>query len=248
MQFGYHKICRGEGFQPSLQHCNRWKPPPRFTFDCKQPNCVIRFFIIVFVVLVVAALPFIVAGAWLEPWIEKYISGQDNALNPVVSVLLIIFILGSDILLPIPSSAVCTWAGKVLGPLGGSLACWLGLNIAAAVGYWLGRRFGTRALDRFADAETARCLEKLSGKSATACLVACRGLPIVAEASVLLLGMRKLPLREFWPPVLLANAGIAVALCALGAISEKYSFFPTALAISIAIPLLFIAWWTWRKP
>lgn len=209
---------------------------------------VVRFLTIVFVVLLIAALPFVLAGVWVEPWIEKSLTATGGSLNSPGVAGLVVLILGSDILLPIPSSAVCTWAGNKLGAIVGTIVCWIGLNISAAVGYWLGRKFGSPALERFADDKTVESLEKLSGKSAVACLIACRGLPIVAEASVLLMGMRKLPLREFWPPVVLANAGIAAALCALGAVSEKYAFFPTAMAISIAVPLLFIIWWTWRKP
>lgn len=212
---------------------------------------VLRFLVLVIVVLFVSAIPFVVAGAWLEPWIEKSLGdsagGSTLLANPLAAGSLVVVILGSDIFLPVPSSAVCTWAGKALGPWGGTLACWIGLNIAAAVGYWLGRSFGSRAVERFADPQTAASLEKLSRGSATACLVACRGLPIVAEASVLLMGIRKLPLGQFWPPVMLANAGVAAALCVLGSVSARYSFFPSALAISIAFPLLFIAFWKWRK-
>ena len=204
-----------------------------------------RFILLLFLILLVSAIPFIVAGVWLEPWIENHLLGPGH--GKTVAAALVLGTLASDIVLPIPSSAVCTYAGKSLGLTLGTVLCWMGLNISAAIGYGLGAGLGRKAVHRFGDPDTMARLEKMSGTSAALCLVTCRSLPIVAEASVLLMGIRKLPLAEFWPPVLLANLGVAAALCALGAISAEYSFFPFALAISVAVPILFIVVWKWKQ-
>jgi hypothetical protein len=65
--------------------------------------------------------------------------------------------------------------------------------------------------------------------------------PVLAEASVLLLGMHGLSWRRFLPPVLLSNLGLALAYAAFGELAEKYSLLPLALGVSIALPVVMVA-------
>jgi uncharacterized membrane protein YdjX (TVP38/TMEM64 family) len=156
-------------------------------------------------VLLVPAIPFLVMGSWFEPWLETLLSSKSVDMDPAIAFSIVVGVLSGDILLPVPSSAVCTFAGKQLGALSGTAACWIGLNISAAIGYVLGNRFGIPVVKRFSDESTISRLQKFDQRSSVVCLVLCRGLPIIAEASVLLMGIRKLPWQVFWPPVLLAH-------------------------------------------
>jgi membrane protein DedA with SNARE-associated domain len=82
-------------------------------------------------------------------------------------------------------------------------------------------------------------------------LVLGRGVPVLAEATVLLFGMHGLTWRRFLPPVLLANLGLALAYSLFGELAERYHSLPLALAVAIALPVLMVAAfraWTGREP
>lgn len=206
-----------------------------------------RLLILIVGVLLIPVVPFLLMGAWFEPSIEKILSGSTLNADPWLAFGSVVAVLTVDILLPIPSSAVCTFAGKELGAFIGTVACWIGLNFSAGIGYWLGSVFGRPISLRFSDESTLERLESLDKRSSVACLVLCRSLPIIAEASVLMMGIKRLPQRLFWPAVLLSNLGIAAALCWLGSYSAKANWFPLALGISVAIPLLFILFWKTKR-
>ncbi len=211
----------------------------------KSPTQRLLFLIVG--VLLIPIVPFVLMGAWFEPWIEKLLSGSTLNTNPLIAFAAVTGVLAIDIVLPIPSSAVCTFAGKELGAIFGTISCWLGLNLSAGLGYWLGSAFGRPMAIRFSDEATIKKLESLDQRSSVACLVLCRSLPIIAEASVLMMGIKRLPLKLFWPAVMLSNLGIAAALCWLGFISAQSDWFPLALGISVAIPLLFILFWKSKR-
>ena len=202
-----------------------------------------KFLLVLAGILLISILPFLLMGFWFEPWLETQLSDATFGRNRAIAFCAAVAVLAVDILLPIPSSAVCTFAGKELGAITGTIACWIGLTMSAGIGYWLGVAFGRPIALRFSDAATLERLETLDNRSSVVCLLLCRSLPIVAEASVLMMGMKKLPQRLFWPAVLLSNLGIAAALCWLGAFSAKANWFPLALGFSLAIPLLFILFW-----
>ncbi len=211
----------------------------------KSPTNKLLFLIVG--VLLIPILPFVLMGSWFEPWLEGLILENGIEASPSFAFFSVVGILAIDILLPVPSSAVCTFAGKQLGAISGTAACWIGLNVSAGIGYWIGRHFGRPIAIRFSDARTLDRLESFDHRSSVTCLVLCRSLPIIAEASVLLMGLRRLPHASFWPAVLLSNFGIAAALCWLGAVSAKANWFPLALGISVAIPLLFVLFWKSKR-
>jgi membrane protein DedA with SNARE-associated domain len=80
-----------------------------------------------------------------------------------------------------------------------------------------------------------------SGRLGPLLLVLGRGVPVLAEATVLLCGMHGLSWRRFLPPVLLSNLGLAIAYAAFGQLAERYQWLPLALAVSIALPVLMAA-------
>ncbi len=69
-------------------------------------------------------------------------------------------------------------------------------------------------------------------------LVVLRAVPVLAEASVLLVGIHDLSWRRFLPPVVLSNLGIALAYAKFGELAERNGWLPLALGISVALPLL----------
>jgi uncharacterized membrane protein YdjX (TVP38/TMEM64 family) len=191
------------------------------------------------VVLAIPIVPFLIFGqVGVERALDQW---RENPPPPMFVAAAVIALLATDILLPIPSSLVSTLAGWQLGALGGTAASWAGMTLGAAIGFALARWFGQPAvawLTREGDLARTRLLAERFGP---ALLVLGRGVPVLAEATVLLLGMHGMSWRRFLPPVLLANLGLALAYSVFGQIAEHYHWLPLALAIAIALPVLMIA-------
>lgn len=189
-------------------------------------------------VLAVPIIPFLLFGERVEAALTAW---KEHPPAPWIVALAVVALLASDIFLPIPSSLVSTLAGWQLGAWGGALASWLGMSLGAVVGFQLARWWGQPLvawLTRPADlARTNRLAERFG----PLLLVLGRGVPVLAEATVLLCGMHGLSWRRFLPPVLLANLGLAIAYAAMGQIAERHQWLPLALGVAIALPVLMVA-------
>src|SRR6187401_3464404 len=90
-------------------------------------------------VLAVPIVPFLLFGAQVEAALAAW---RSNPPPPLVVAAVVIALLSTDILLPIPSSLVCTLAGWELGSVVGAAAASTGLSLGAVLGFALARRFG----------------------------------------------------------------------------------------------------------
>lgn len=201
---------------------------------------LVRQLLLIAAVLAIPIVPFLVFGEKLEARITSWLSAE---LSPGTVAIAVIGVLASDILLPVPSSVVSTIAGRVLGFWGGAGASWCGMTAGAVIAFWLVRVFG-RPLARWlsSDQELART-DALAARWGVFLLVLTRPIPVLAEASVLLMGTTRLAWWQFLVAVGLSNIGIAAAYAALG----DHVQLPIAIAASIALPLLAaaIARWLW---
>lgn len=146
-------------------------------------------------------------------------------------------LLAADIVLPVPSSIVNTAAGSLLGFWGGAGAAWAGLMVSTGVGYFLGKGASATALHRLVGSRASRGEAVLGGDGAWT-LVVCRAVPVLAEASVILAGFRRMPLRRFLVTCALSNLGIAAAYSAIGAYAVGLGSFLFAFAGAIGVPAL----------
>lgn len=196
-------------------------------------------------ILLLPIIPFVLFGDRMEAAVEAWKENPPAA--PWVAAA-VIALLSTDILLPIPSSVISTLAGVELGIVGGALASWLGMSLGAAGGFALARYCGPRLagwLSRPSDLERAR---DLADRLGPAVLAIARGVPVLAEATVLWMGLHGLSWRKFLPPVLLANLGLSLAYSALGRWTEEYAGLAPALSIAVAFPvLLALAFQRWMK-
>ena len=201
-------------------------------------------------VLLVPIVPFLLF-AWLYPGWEDEVarwgqSGESRAWTAAV----IIGLLASDIFLLIPSSVLCTAAGWQFGLPLGTLIAWTGMSLGAVIGFALAKRIGTPIVAWLTTpAELARAGE-LTQQLGPWLLVVARGIPVVAEASVLFVGLHQMPWRTFLPPVLFSNLVLAVAYAAFGRVAEQFQQLPLAIGISIGAPVLMIALfrlWLWMR-
>ena len=191
------------------------------------------------VVLAVPIVPFLIFG---QDRVETVLAQWRQSPPPLAIVAsAVVALLATDIFLPIPSSLVSTLAGWQLGAIGGAAASWVGMNLGAALGFALARRYGQPLVAWLTRADDLARTRQLAEQFGPALLVLGRGVPVLAEATVLLVGMHGLSWRRFLPPVLLSNLGLALAYAVFGQIAERHQWLPLALAVSIAVPVLLAA-------
>ncbi len=209
-----------------------------------------RAVFIVFVALLVPVVPFVLFGEHSETWIRQNLLSDAVIAGSGQPFLIVVAVLASDILLPVPSSAVLTFAGARLGWLAGTIAGWLGLTISCLVGYWLGHRFGLPLVRRLSSPQHIQAARRRIDRQGPWMLLASRALPVIAEACVLVCGVYRMRFRSFIVAVAIANLALSATFCALGLLSASAGWFLPAMLVSIAVPcllmLLFKGGWTDR--
>ena len=139
--------------------------------------------------MLILILPLILLGSSFEEEVTRWLQAE---LSTAERFWLLAGILATDIFLPIPSSAVSTYGGGILGTLLATIASWLGMNAGAILGFALARRFGKPFAARLAGEQEVTQLSEFCNRHGPVALVLLRGLPILAEASVLLVGTTRL--------------------------------------------------------
>jgi uncharacterized membrane protein YdjX (TVP38/TMEM64 family) len=184
-------------------------------------------------------IPFVVVGERLEGWSVQ--SLRLAAGHPRFVAGMVVALLAADIVLPIPSSVVSTSGGLLLGFAGGFTASVLGMTLCAASGYALGRSAGPFAR-RLIGADDANAAHGVLERHGDWILVITRGVPVLAESTVILAGLGKVPLRRFLALTVLANAGISAAYAGAGAFAADTSSFLLACAGALMLPIGPMLW------
>jgi uncharacterized membrane protein YdjX (TVP38/TMEM64 family) len=202
-------------------------------------------------VLLVPIVPFVVLMLLYPDWNERIAAWSTTQDSRVLMAVLIIGLLASDIFLLVPSSVLCTAAGWQFGVPLGTFIAWAGLSLGTVIGFamakWIGKPI-VAWLTTPAELERAGELTRQLGPWL---LIVARGIPVVAEASVLFVGMHQMPWRQFLPPVLFSNLVLALVYAAFGRAAEEMHLLWLAIAVSIGAPVLMIAvfraWLWWRN-
>ena len=182
------------------------------------------------VVLAVPIIPFLFMGDFVEQWVSGL---EDSRYLPWI----VIALLSGDLILPIPSSVVTTYIGGQMQWVTGTLVSWVGMSLGAVIGFTLARKYGPQFALRFSSAAQLENAGDLAGRFGPIFLVLARGVPVVAEASVLLMGIHRLSWRRFLIPVLLSNLGISLGYTLFGAVAQQHQWLPVALGVSICVPI-----------
>ncbi len=202
-----------------------------------------KLFILSFLFAVVAAIPFLILGESFEEQIKNWFT-SDWSDSQRFS--LIVGLLAVDIAIPIPSSAVSTYGGAVLGFIPATVASWIGMMLGSLSGFWGARILGPRLVSKFSKAEDLESLERLNKKISLWIIAVARPLPILAEASILLLGSLRLPWTRLLLPLSLSNLVIAAAYSAIGYWSVERDITFYVVLASMFFPLL-LTWLVRRQ-
>jgi len=187
--------------------------------------------------LLVPIIPFLLLGESFESQVEAFLKAQSE-FSSWTHCLLVIGALAIDIFLPIPSSAISTYAGGVLGTGLATVASWIGMTLGSVIGFGLARMMGRPFAVRLAGADDVERIEQFAQRFGPLALVLTRALPILAEACVLLMGATQLSWRRFLPAVVLCNLVISLTYSACGEYFQKMDALPAAVVASGTIPLL----------
>ncbi len=189
--------------------------------------------------LALILLPFALFGETIEHWTAGLIERGGSA--PVLTALILAGLLGSDILLPVPSSIVSTACGMLLGVVAGTLVSLAGMTVSCIAGFWLARLLGRPFVNRFAGPDDIARMERLNTRYGMWAVIIARPIPVLAEASVLVVGLGAMPFLRFLAISTLSNLGISLVYGIAGSMSaDMASFFP-ALAASILIPWILMS-------
>ena len=160
--------------------------------------------------------------------------------QPMLGVL-VIALLASDVLLPVPSSFVSSFAGHALGFTAGLTAVWSGMMLGCLAGYWIGRSGGAPVVQKVVgDRELTRA-RGVVARYGFYGLVVVRAVPVLAEASVVFAGVARFRFGRFVIATGLANLGIAATYAAIGAYAYNVNSFLLAFAGAIAVPAVALA-------
>jgi len=189
-------------------------------------------------VLLVPVLPFLLFGDQVDHWLRGLTEDPPSGISMA---LLVIGLLSTDILLPVPSSVISTLSGWQIGWCYGTLATWTGMNLGAVFGFALSRRWGRPFALWFSKGVDLDRMQDVSDRYGPLVLLMTRAVPVFAEASVLIAGIHRLAWRRFLPAVLLSNLGIAIAYAAFGDYARQHQWLPLALGAAVAVPVLVAA-------
>lgn len=193
----------------------------------------VKYAILFLSLIAFVVIPFILFGTSLEAWTYGLI---DPAHSSPFIAMAGVLLLAADVVLPVPSTVVAAGLGAVLGVIWGIIATAAGLTIGCAIAYWLGSFLGHDFAKRKLGAADFAYLSHLLDRHGLLLLMACRPVPVLAEASVIAAGAIGMPMRPVLLVTALANLGFAAVYAGLGAAAEGFAGFLAAFAASLTIP------------
>lgn len=177
---------------------------------------------------------FFLFGAAMDEWVMSRLAAC--RLRPLMTGLLVVGLLGSDILLPVPSSVVSTAGGYALGFVGGTLVSFVGLSISSLMGYWLGRLAAPAVLGRLLGVRESEAVRGVRSRWGDWVVVISRPVPVLAEASTLFAGASGMAFGRFVLMCSLANLGISGVYAAVGSLSADVDSFLAAFVAALVLP------------
>ena len=195
---------------------------------------------IIFFVIVI----FVLFGEPVEAWANGLMQHSQNHIWKTG--LLVVALLVIDVVVPIPSSIVCTAAGIFMGITAGTLAAWVGLTGTVLASYLIGR-YATKPAEGIIGKQEFLLLRQFHQRHGLWLLIAMRPVPIFSEASVLFAGIARLGL---WSVLLVtgpANLIVAGMYVALGTWGRETQTFLPAFGLSIMLSAIFMGIAHWRS-
>ena len=145
-----------------------------------------------FLLMAAIIVPFLIWGERLEVLAPGLI--DTKSAKPLLGAI-VALLLAADIVLPIPSSIVAFLSGQLLGFVPGALANFAGFTIGCGAGYAIGRVGGRPLAVAICGESDVLKLELGYARWGKFRMLLMRGVPVLAEASIVLAGVSRLGFR-----------------------------------------------------
>ncbi|MEQ1861048.1 MAG: VTT domain-containing protein [Chthoniobacteraceae bacterium] len=142
----------------------------------------------------------------------------------------------SDLVLPIPATAVMSATGYLYGAFVGGLISAGGSFAAGMLGYGLCRVFGRGIAARLAGEKEMEDHHTLFQRSGPWLVAASRWLPVLPEVIACLAGLTRMPLRFFAAALACGSVPMGFVYAAIGAAGQDRPRL--AIGLSVLVPLL----------
>jgi membrane protein DedA with SNARE-associated domain len=196
----------------------------------------LRWCLVTSLVLGLIVVPFVLWEEAINAWTARALAPAAGRMTLAV---LVVVMLTSDVLLPIPSSFVSAGAVSMLGALQGGATIVVGMTAAAWLGYALGRFGGKPLITRLAGPAELERASRMMNRHGNWVLLVCRGVPVVAEASTLLAGATRVGAWRFALVTGLGNIGLACAYAAIALLQLSGGWALVApFAFGVLVPAL----------
>lgn len=191
---------------------------------------------LVLVPVALIALPFLTWGDALEGGLTgdgaiAWLRGHGG-----VAWIAAIGLLSSDILLPIPSSAILAALGMLYGPAIGGAVGTAGMIVAGLLGYGLCRWLGRPLMLRVLDAGRLRGAERRLHRHGAWIIGLSRWVPVLAELIVFAAGLAGMPFRRFAAALALGSIPVGFFYAGLGHGGSEHPL--ATLLACLALPAL----------
>ena len=151
-----------------------------------------------------------------------------------------ILLLMSDLILPIPATAVMAALGFLYGPLAGGLIATLGSVLSGALAYLLCRRFGQPAAARLLGPQELVEGERLFARAGGWLVVLSRWLPVFPEVIACMAGLSGMRPTPFFAALVCGSAPLAFVFAAIGHAGADHPVLAIALSAGLP-PLLWLS-------
>jgi membrane protein DedA with SNARE-associated domain len=174
------------------------------------------------------------AAGWLTPaWIRSALDG----LPAIPAAGALFALLAADLVLPVPSTVALSAGGMAVGWPLAALAGFLGMMAGNLAGYWLCRRFGQRAFERFVKPEEAARFGRWLDRWGPAALAVSRLVPVMAETLSCMAGLARMHFGRFLAGLVIGTVPFALFFAWVGHYLGRTQEQPGwVLIISLAVP------------
>lgn len=157
--------------------------------------------------------------------------------------LLVIGLLTSDIIIPVPGIVVVSIGGYFLGPFWGALCGSIGLTLAGVTGYTLCRIYGYSMLKRiYRDEAHLAEMKQTFHQHSSLVLLLSRAVPMFPEAASCLAGATHMPFWKFLLTFGFSCTIYSIAVAYAGSLSSAENLTPALVAYLCIMAVLWSSW------
>jgi uncharacterized membrane protein YdjX (TVP38/TMEM64 family) len=150
--------------------------------------------------------------------------------------IIIILILISDIITPIPSSIVMTISGNIYGFFWGAIISYIGAVLSALLGFLLFRNYGRKKTLHILGKKEYASMNKYFRVYGETIIIISRMFPMVTEVISCFAGLTKISIKRFFILVSLGTLPMVFYYAYFGSVAENASEWAMPLILGFLIP------------